>query len=189
MRTREEAREAARIRAREWYWANRDRARESSRKYREKNRAHLIARSAEHRKENLERLRAYDRERAGTTERKEQHRVWRTKPENSVKCVERARRWAAANPERVATLREKSNARRRARELDAFVEDVDRQELIDSSDGLCGLCGRTLTEPIEIDHIYPLSMGGLHSFINTHATHRVCNRRKGASMPDIIYSL
>lgn len=89
-------------------------------------------------------------------------------------------------PYRVAIAR-RARVRRRARERDAFVEDIDPSEIAERDHWLCGLCG----EPVErsevvphplsatIDHIIPLAKGGLHEKKNVQLAHFWCNSIKG----------
>ena len=65
--------------------------------------------------------------------------------------------------------------------LAAFVEPVDRNLVYDRHAGVCGICGRLVPRAdFAIDHIVPLSKGGLHSYANTQPSHSLCNSRKGA---------
>jgi 5-methylcytosine-specific restriction endonuclease McrA len=81
-------------------------------------------------------------------------------------------------------MRSKS-ARRRARRLNAFVENVDRKTLYERDKGVCGICkGPVSYEQMTIDHIVPLARGGLHSYANTQPAHEECNLAKGEMMPD-----
>ncbi len=45
----------------------------------------------------------------------------------------------------------------------------------------CGICGRKIKsfDQASIDHIVPLSVGGLHELANVQASHRKCNYAKG----------
>lgn len=78
-------------------------------------------------------------------------------------------------------------ADRRARELDAFVEHVSLSKLLERYGGKCGICGGAIPEqtsygdPLHphIDHIFPLSKGGEHSYANTQPAHSSCNVQKG----------
>jgi 5-methylcytosine-specific restriction endonuclease McrA len=109
---------------------------------------------------------------------------------------ERAREWRSQNPDRhranVAGWRErnplkaretlrKSEAKRRARKLARFVDDVDSLVVLEAYDGACGICGRDV-DPMafDVDHVVPLSVGGDHSYANTQPAHPSCNRRKWA---------
>jgi 5-methylcytosine-specific restriction endonuclease McrA len=77
-----------------------------------------------------------------------------------------------------------SFGKRRALHFNAFVEDIDKRKLWEMHDGLCGICksyvpfGKTT-----IDHIIPLSRGGLHCYDNVQPAHASCNRRKADLLP------
>lgn len=79
---------------------------------------------------------------------------------------------------------------RRARQRDAWVEDVSRVEIFERDNWTCGICkGRvdpTLQHPdpmsASLDHIIPISRGGEHSRANTQCAHLTCNVRKGISI-------
>jgi len=85
--------------------------------------------------------------------------------------------YAAAHHEKGAAR----SATRRARKADAFIEAVDRQVVFARDQGTCGIC-QTEVEPANwhLDHIQPLSKGGLHSYDNVQVSHPVCNLQKGA---------
>lgn len=80
--------------------------------------------------------------------------------------------------------------RRRAREKDAFVEDVPRFAVFARDDFICQLCGDPLDMDAifpaslspSLDHIVPLALGGLHQTSNAQAAHLGCNARKGARL-------
>ncbi len=85
---------------------------------------------------------------------------------------------------------------RRARLLDAFVEDVDRETLWEEYNGHCAICGEFIDFELSVlwirgesprttncpssDHIVPLSKGGKHSYENVQLAHFGCNLRKHA---------
>jgi len=105
--------------------------------------------------------------------------------------------WRNANADKMAAsnlayrranadkVREK-NLRRRARLLNAFVEDVGLGELWDRDTGTCGICSIAVNPDLAwpdkmsktLDHIIPLSRGGEHSWANAQLAHAVCNSRK-----------
>lgn len=80
--------------------------------------------------------------------------------------------------------------RRRARERNAFVENVSLAKLIERDGPDCQLCDKPLDMSVEwphpnypsIDHVIPLSRGGEHSLSNTQMTHLICNVKKGAKL-------
>lgn len=76
-------------------------------------------------------------------------------------------------------------AKRRAAKLKRFVEHVDPAIVYARADGRCGICSEPVArDAFEVDHIIPLSRGGEHSYANTQAAHRHCNRKKWASLPE-----
>lgn len=78
--------------------------------------------------------------------------------------------------------------RRRAIKKAAYVEDVVPSVVFDRDGWMCQLCH----EPVDpdapkrdrmsasVDHIIPLSQGGLHCYSNVQLAHLSCNSRKGA---------
>jgi hypothetical protein len=68
-------------------------------------------------------------------------------------------------------------------------EKVDPMAVFERDKWVCGFCGvgvelalRGTVHPCapEIDHIVPLSKGGVHTYANCHTVCRRCNSRKGA---------
>lgn len=106
--------------------------------------------------------------------------AWRAA--NPERAAEQLREWRKANPELVVAKLH----RRRARLLDAFVEDVDRMVVWGRDNGLCGICGEWVDPELPwpeklsktLDHVVPLSRGGKHSYANAQIAHAVCNSRK-----------
>jgi hypothetical protein len=77
-----------------------------------------------------------------------------------------------------AKVRSYSKARR-ARLLGVFVEHVDAQVLFERDEGVCGICNTAVNrDDMHIDHIVPLSRGGLHCYANVQVAHSRCNLRK-----------
>jgi 5-methylcytosine-specific restriction endonuclease McrA len=162
--------EAARIRARAWYAANGDRP-------------EVKQRVAEASRRNYEAMRSdpelLARQLAATAR-------WRAA--NSERMATQYREWRNANRERVRA----KNQRRRARLLNAFVEDVDLLILAERDDLLCGICYEPVDMDIPwpdrrsatVDHIVPLAAGGEHSYANTQLAHHACNARKNDRVPD-----
>lgn len=80
-----------------------------------------------------------------------------------------------------------SKARRRAVELEAFVEDVARWKIFERDGWRCQLCrkpvARTKSVPHPkapvLDHIIPLAAGGTHEPSNVQCAHFLCNCLKG----------
>jgi 5-methylcytosine-specific restriction endonuclease McrA len=139
--------------------------------------------------------------RCGDTKPSEEYgKSWACKPCHSayVRRLQRAspdkkraadRAWREANPGWSEWHKEhgrEAAQRRRAREREAFVEDVSLRVLFERDEGICQLC----LEPVDwylrerdplsqsIDHIVPISLGGEHSYANTQLAHLICNIRK-----------
>lgn len=88
--------------------------------------------------------------------------------------------WREANREKVNQSMNRSWHRMRARRLGAFVEDVEKADIYERDNGLCGICGQAVEfEEMELDHVMPLSKGGTHEPGNVQCAHATCNRRKG----------
>jgi 5-methylcytosine-specific restriction endonuclease McrA len=74
-----------------------------------------------------------------------------------------------------------SPASRRARAKGAFVEHIDKRKLWTDYQGICGLCMQPVKfARMTIDHIKPLSLGGLHEYANVQPAHSLCNHIKGS---------
>ncbi|MFD6517310.1 HNH endonuclease [Rhodococcus sp. NPDC060176] len=110
---------------------------------------------------------------------------WRESNPDKISAQYKA--WRLEHPEKVRA----KNQRRRARLLDAFVEDVDLQVVWQRDGGVCQLCDTAIDPEIEwphrqsrtLDHIIPLSRGGEHSYANVQLAHHSCNSRKNDSIP------
>lgn len=99
-------------------------------------------------------------------------------PERHKKVCEE---WRARNPVKVRDIREN----RRARERAAFVEEVDRIAVWLAFSGCCGICHEPVAlEAMHLDHVVPLSRGGLHAYLNVQPSHETCNKRKHTRLPD-----
>lgn len=101
---------------------------------------------------------------------------------------QRSRDWRKRNPEKVLDQAKKEHARRRgARSLVA----VRRLAVFFRDEWVCGICSDIidpgLPHPhpfsVSLDHIVPVSRGGVHSMDNCQAAHLRCNLRKYASLP------
>ncbi len=69
----------------------------------------------------------------------------------------------------------------------ALIERVDPIEIYERDGGLCWICGEyvdlllpaTDKMSFNLDHIWPLALGGTHERHNLGTSHRLCNQRKG----------
>lgn len=147
--------------------------RETQRRYREANRDVVLERTRKWREANAEHRRAYYE--ANREKILARGAVWRD--ENRERLNELSREWQRNNPDRARIHK----ANRRARELDAYVEDVDRRVVWLRDGGVCGICGEAADrDDWHLDHVQPLARGGLHCYENVQVTHPACNQRKGA---------
>lgn len=81
---------------------------------------------------------------------------------------------------RVADAAQRQRARRAGA---AVVEVIDRGVIIERDGSICYLCNATVDDDeIELDHVVPLSRGGVHTADNLRVTHRRCNRAKCAKL-------
>lgn len=133
----------------------------------------------------LERQRAYSKE-------------YRTSHPDRVRA--RQERYLATNPERVRGLRRAISRRyytrhrderialaavRTARIRNAVVRERVKVKALAARDrDICGLCGKRVAwRDRSIDHIIPVSLGGDHSYANTHLAHKRCNFSRGNRGP------
>lgn len=113
----------------------------------------------------------------GHCKRKKQ-KLWGEK--NRERKYEHHKRWRKNNPKTFRDNALRSASRRRARKLDAYIEDVDRNVIYERDNGVCGICNKAVPrDDFHVDHIIPLSRGGEHSYDNCQLSHSSCNRRKG----------
>lgn len=81
-------------------------------------------------------------------------------------------------------LHRKHGATRRARMANAFIEQVNYQEIYLQANKKCYYCGIDLLfSNAEFDHYIPISKGGKHEFSNIKCSCIKCNRAKAASLP------
>jgi 5-methylcytosine-specific restriction endonuclease McrA len=108
----------------------------------------------------------------------------RNKSQRCVCTTCQARRTAESNRETKKRAKYKDRSRLRC----ATVERFRSQDVFDRDRWICRLCRRAvraaLNEPDEatVDHIVPLSRGGVHSMANCQTACRDCNTRKGAKL-------
>lgn len=121
----------------------------------------------EYRQANLERLQAECRERYAAD-----------RSRRIVTCLA----WARNNPAARRIIRQAHKGRRRAQcEGGASGRDIRiwlTHQLME-----CVWCGAECAEDFEIDHVFPLSKGGVHELYNLAVACPTCNRRKSAKLP------
>lgn len=88
-------------------------------------------------------------------------------------------RWVDANK---AKFRDYSR-KRQMREREVEWEKIDRQVVFDRDGGKCHIC-RKAVDPHDwhLDHLWPLSRGGSHTYSNVAVSHPTCNMRKYAKV-------
>ena len=135
----------------------------------------ILAQQREYYHDNKDHIRAAQKayHESHSLEHHKRSRLWRLA--HPQKANESSRKWRESNPlaQRIA------KARRRARERKAFVEDVDPMTVYSRDEGFCGICGGTVYGDFHVDHIIPLSKGGLHCYANVQLAHPACNLSKG----------
>lgn len=127
------------------------------------------------------------------------NKEWRARNDEDSK--RKSREWKVAHPESNKRYQEdywakhegdevlkeryrayKRNAQltRIARQREQFVEKIDAVTVYEMHGGRCGICSEFIDGEFHVDHIHPLSRGGLHAYINVQPAHPRCNRRKHA---------
>lgn len=167
------------LHARRWYERNREKAIARAKARVEADPEQRRAYSKAYREANRERLAAASRDRReadpeGTRERKRQDYV-----DHRQQRVAAIARWRRENPEKAKRLAQRHVDRRRARLVNAYVEDVDRTVVFARDKGLCGICGEAV-DPADwhLDHVVALANGGEHSYANVQVSHPKCNCTK-----------
>lgn len=96
--------------------------------------------------------------------------------------------WKERNPERDSDIRRNVYHRRRARKKGGVLgEQVIRSDIAKRDGWTCHLCDEAIPQAaawpdplsLSIDHVIPLSKGGLHDPSNVKAAHLRCNVKKG----------
>lgn len=103
-----------------------------------------------------------------------------------------ARTWHEQNPEKSRRVRASARHRRRALEAKAFVEDIDFNLVLERDHWGCGICGEPIPRTAKfpdvmspsLDHVIPLSRGGMHEYGNVQAAHYGCNAAKRDRVDD-----
>jgi len=97
----------------------------------------------------------------------------------------KTKRWAKDHPKERRAMSQRGAQTRRARKRGAFIEAVDPLVVYERDRGVCGICSLQITagQKWHVDHIVPLSKGGVHSYHNVQLAHAHCNMAKATKMP------
>lgn len=109
---------------------------------------------------------------AANIEKARREAIARRRPPSPEKGRIYGAAYRAAHPDRVS-------ARRALRRGVERAEPVSLAVLVGRDNNRCGICGKVV--PVaerSIDHILPISKGGVHSYSNTRLTHLRCNFRR-----------
>lgn len=88
-------------------------------------------------------------------------------------------RWYHRNLAHARMLSLRKEARRRGLLAKQLVEEVDRLVVYKRDKGICGLCGLyVMFGDYHLDHVIPISKGGLHAYSNVQVAHKACNLKK-----------
>ncbi len=95
---------------------------------------------------------------------------------NPDKRAERGRRWRLEHSAEVRLQVHKYRTKTKGVQ-------ISKEEIYNWFTRICGICKEPITENFEIDHIIPLSRGGLHEVLNLQLAHPHCNRVKHNKLP------
>lgn len=162
------------VKQREYYAANRERILAKKADYYVDNKATIAPRAAAFREDNRERLR--EEARAYSAENREERRV--RQAAYRAANPEAWREWSKRNPEKIR-LAQLTRRTRMHEGSTAEVTPKDIQKLINRHDGCCVYCGiKPTNEPMQIDHVVPISKGGSNTIGNLLPACRSCNSSK-----------
>lgn len=170
-----------RARARAWSRAHPDRNRERARVWRAENPERSAAKGRSWREANLARERENGRRWREQNAERKREADRRHYEANAERIKAQAAAWYAANTDRAKVYSD----RRRARKRDALVHDVPDAmvwEFNPAGPGCCNYCRKPLEfddrKSWHIDHVVPLSRGGLHEIGNLVVACAHCNLSK-----------
>ena len=164
-----------------YYEANRQKALERGRKWREENSDKAADCKRKYNEENREKVAEYNRKWQKDNPDKVAKKSDKWNEANREKNNERCRKWAKDNPERIRVIRHTRRARIIGNGGKLSKEIV--QTLITLQKGRCACCNKSLEEGYHLDHIMPLALGGLNSDDNVQLLTPKCNLSKGTKHP------
>jgi len=134
-----------------------------------------------------EQLRKYQRD------NKEKYKKSKTKYLSNEDNLEKSREYARnrmaylrkTDPEYIKRIKYNNSVLRRIKIHDSPSESIDPMKIAIRDKWICGICHKKVArEYMNIDHIIPLSKGGLHVWWNVRLTHRKCNFIKHDKLVD-----
>ena len=121
---------------------------------------------------------------------REYRNAWQAK--NKDKRPAQAKQDRQRHPERYAAQTKRNRDKnghpeykRKTLLTGAFVENVSNAVVYKRDDAICGICKAHVPySQFNLDHVIPLSRGGLHAYSNVQTSHGICNRRKHNKLPE-----
>lgn len=164
-RYRESNPEKAHFATKRWCESNKEHVKEYASKYQSENRARITKNAREYRHRNQEKVRKWRRE-------------WAVRnPEKTAEMIRSAR---AKKPDQYRERDKVHQARRRAREVSSHPAGVSVREWegrVAEFNGHCAYCNEPTTKPV-MEHMDPLSRGGIHHISNVVPACTECNKKK-----------
>jgi 5-methylcytosine-specific restriction endonuclease McrA len=114
--------------------------------------------------------------------RKKYHYETYTQEEVRKKAQARTKQWALENPDWARRNAKVSNHKRRAKAVGSFTAD-DIAAIFKSQRGKCAYCRKKVGDSYHVDHIVPIARGGPNVRSNLQITCAACNRAKAARDP------
>lgn len=100
---------------------------------------------------------------------------------NPGEAIARATAWNAAHPDERRGLTQ--NRRAKLKEIGGVLSKGLAKKLLTLQRGKCACCGLPLGDDYHMDHVMPLSLGGLNIDENVQLLRQRCNNQKSAKHP------
>lgn len=160
---------------REWYKANRDKEIARVSEWAEQNKGERKEYLSRYYEANKERWQTYA-EQVDPEVNRERARRWAR--DNPERMRERTRQWAKDNPEKVRVRSSNRRALERSTRGELTGEVV--QQMYEDQQGLCAYCEAPLFSRYHIEHMTPISRGGVNDWSNVAIACPECNQAKSA---------
>lgn len=164
-----------------WRESNKEKISEYNREYRIRNAASVKKSAEEYRAANKDKKKQLAAEwyAANTKLACDIAAEWRKANPDKVRQLNR--NWRSSNPDAVRLIHQ--NRRAKKRENGGVLSKGLAQKLFKLQKGMCPCCKKSLGKDYELDHIYPIALGGANSDENIQLLRKQCNRRKRAKHP------